>query len=51
MARIFIVRALKNSLDMVIYGFTANYLMMDGIREPISLSDLKSNINRINSIF
>lgn len=32
-------------------GFTANYLMMDGIREPIYLSDLKSNAIRFKQIF
>lgn len=32
-------------------GFNANYLMMDGIREPILLSDLKSNFSRVSSIF
>lgn len=32
-------------------GFTANYLMMDGIREPLVLSDLKSNYKRLSSIF
>lgn len=32
-------------------GFNALYLQMDGIREPIYLSDLKSNILRLNKIF
>lgn len=33
-------------------GFTANYLLMDGMKEPLILSDvLRSNILRLNKIF
>lgn len=32
-------------------GFNANYLYMDGIREPLHLSDLKSNSLRLKQIF
>lgn len=32
-------------------GFTAKYMMMDGLREPLELSDLKSNFVRLNKIF
>ena len=32
-------------------NFNANYLLMDGMREPIILSDLKSNYCRWNQIF
>lgn len=32
-------------------GFNANYLMMDGISEPLVLSDLKLNYKRLSSIF
>lgn len=32
-------------------GFTANYMLMDGLREPLTLSDLKSNFNRLHKIF
>ena len=33
-------------------NFTANYLLMDGIKEPLSLSDLKNdNLLRLNKIF
>lgn len=32
-------------------NFNANYMMMDGISEPILLHDLKSNCNRAGKIF
>lgn len=32
-------------------GFDAKYLFMDGIRQPIFLHNLKSNVLRVNSIF
>lgn len=32
-------------------GFNATYLMMDGIREPLLLSNLKSNLLRLDKIF
>lgn len=32
-------------------SFNIQYLFMDGILEPIELSDLKSNVVRLNSIF
>ena len=32
-------------------GFNANYMLMDGLREPLILSDLKSNILRLDKIF
>lgn len=32
-------------------GFVAHYLMMDGIKQPLNLIDLKSNTNRVHSIF
>lgn len=31
--------------------FEVNYLFMDGIREPLELADLKSNVNRLTQIF
>lgn len=31
--------------------FDVNYLMMDGISEPLELSNLKSNVTRLNQIF
>lgn len=44
-----VVRLTRCKIDS--RGFTANYMMMDGIREPIELADLKSNILRIHKIF
>lgn len=32
-------------------GFNADYMMMDGIKEPLALDDLKSNITRVRNIF
>lgn len=32
-------------------GFNVNYMLMDGIREPFELNDLKSNLSRLTSIF
>lgn len=32
-------------------NFTINYLMMDNIREPIELSNLKDNCLRVHQIF
>lgn len=32
-------------------GFVADYLHMDGIRQPFNLSDLKRNVLRLNKIF
>ena len=32
-------------------NFNANYLMMDGIKEPIELSDLKSSLLRLSRFF
>lgn len=32
-------------------GFVAQYLMMDGMKEPLFLSDMKSNILRFDKIF
>lgn len=32
-------------------NFNVNYLLMDGMRQPLYMNDLKSNFNRLNSIF
>lgn len=32
-------------------SFNVNYLLMDGIKEPLDLTDLKANYNRLTSIF
>lgn len=32
-------------------GFVAHYLLMDGMKQPLNLCDVKSNIHRISTIF
>lgn len=32
-------------------NFHANYMMMDGIREPLELNNLKDNLLRVHKIF
>lgn len=43
------VRIIRTKLDS--RCFTAQWLQMDGIAEPLSLSDLKSNQIRLSRIF
>lgn len=32
-------------------GFNVHYLLMDGMKEPLTMSDLKDNCNRLHKIF